>query len=189
MTMIGAGFLSGERFNANQVSGFVLAVAGLVWLVLPGLAAPPAASAALMIAAGVAWGIYSLRGRGAVDPLAVTAGNFLRTLPMTAVFSAIMSMTFHLDMPGAIFSIASGAVTSGIGYAIWYSVLPSLNATQAATVQLSVPVIAATGAILVLGEALSLRLIVASCAILLGIGLITLNKRKSEKSSTGKIYK
>lgn len=179
LTMIGFGLLRGERFNLVQIAGLSLAVAGLIGLVLPGLSAPPALSAALMIAAGIAWGIYSLRGRGATDPLAITAGNFLRTLPMTAVFSLILFSSTRLDSSGVIFAIASGAITSGIGYAIWYSVLPQLKATQAATLQLAVPVIAAVGAIILLGESASLRLILASLAILLGIGLVIYEKGRS----------
>ena len=176
LTMIGFGLLRGERFNLVQIAGLSLAVAGLIGLVLPGLSAPPALSAALMIAAGIAWGIYSLRGRGATDPLTITAGNFLRTLPMTAVFSLILFSSARLDSSGVIFAIASGAITSGIGYAIWYSVLPQLKATQAATLQLAVPVIAAVGAIILLGESANLRLILASVAILLGIGLVIYEK-------------
>ena len=179
MTMIGFGLLRGERFNLTQIGGLLLALAGLIGLVLPGLSAPPAISASLMIVAGIAWGIYSLRGRGATDPLAITTGNFLRTLTMTVLFSLTLIDSAHVDFRGATFAVASGAVTSGIGYAVWYSVLPSLKATQAATLQLAVPVIAALGAVLLLGETASLRLLLASLAILGGVALVIYQKQKS----------
>ena len=176
ITMISAGLLSGERFNAFQLVGLALAVIGLFGLLLPGLSAPPPISAALMIGAGVAWGAYSLLGRGAIDPIATTAGNFLRTLPMTALFSIVMLKNFHLDIWGVAYAVVSGAITSGIGYAIWYSVLPSLKATQAATIQLVAPVITTLAAIILLGEELNLRIVLASFAILCGIGLVIYEK-------------
>ncbi|MBG1231633.1 DMT family transporter [Aestuariivirga litoralis] len=182
ITMIGAGLARGERLTALQTVGVVLAVAGLIGLVLPGLTAPPPASAALMILAGIAWGVYSLRGAGASDPTNVTAGNFIRTLPMTLIFSMMFFMQFHFDALGLIYAIASGAITSGIGYAIWYGVLPHLRATQAATLQLSVPVIAAFGAVFLLGEAASLRLLLASICILSGIALVIQQRARKKLS-------
>ena len=178
VTMIGAGLMRGERLTALQSTGVVIAILGLIYLVLPGLAAPPLASAALMILAGIAWGVYSLRGAGAIDPLLVTAGNFLRTLPMTIAFSLIFMPQFRIDTPGLLYAVASGAVTSGLGYAIWYSVLPFLRSTQAATLQLSVPIIAAVVAVLLLGEAASLRLAFASIVVLAGIALVIQQKAK-----------
>ena len=178
VTMIGYGLWSGERFWPRQIGGLFLAFAGLVGLVFPGLTAPPLFSAALMLGAGVAWGIYTLRGRGAGDPLKVTAGNFLLTLPSVVVLSLLTMNMITLDLRGVIYAVLSGGVTSGIGYAVWYSVLPSLKATQAATMQLSVPVIASVGGIVLLGEPLSLRLVLASAAILFGIALVLeANKR------------
>ena len=182
MTMIGTGLVRGERFNLLQTAGLLAAVMGLLGLVLPGLEAPPVVSAALMMFAGIAWGIYSLRGRGAVDPLAVTAGNFLRTLPMAAAFSLMTAGSARLDGAGVIFAIASGALTSGLGYAVWYSVLPRLKSMQAATVQLAVPVIAGLAATFVLGERLTLRLLLASVAILCGIALVIYEKNKLAKA-------
>lgn len=129
-----------------------------------------------MLGAGVAWGIYSLLGRGAADPIGVTAGNFLFALPLALVVSALTLRHASVDLPGALYALVSGALTSGIGYAIWYAALPALKATQAATVQLSVPVIAAAGGIVLLGESASWRLIVASMAILGGIGLVLLER-------------
>jgi len=131
----------------------------------------------------VAWGIYSLRGRGVGDATMMTAGNFIRTLPMAAALSLIAWQSASLDLNGVLLAIASGAITSGIGYAIWYSALPGLKATQAATVQLSVPVIAAIGGIVLIGEPLSLRLVLASLAILAGISLVIFNKQAAKQKS------
>ena len=178
-TMIGFGIWQGERLRITQVSGLVLALAGLVGLVLPGLSAPPPINSVLMIAAGIAWGIYSLRGRGAGDPTKATAGNFLRTVPITIALSLVMFSHMSLDRAGIFYAITSGAVTSGIGYAIWYKALPALKATQAATVQLSVPAIAAVCGIILLGEPVTLRLVLASIAILSGIALVIFEKNKA----------
>ncbi len=179
VSMISVGIWKGERFSRLQMMGLLLAVVGLVTLVLPGLAAPPLFSAVLMIAAGVAWGMYSLRGRGAGDPTAVTTGNFIRTIPFTLALSLLMVGQKNLDQAGVYLAIASGAITSGIGYAIWYRALPGLKATQAATVQLSVPVIAALGGIVLLGESFSLRLGLASIAIIAGIALVIFEKSRA----------
>lgn len=179
VSMISVGIWKGERFSSLQMMGLLLAVVGLVTLVLPGLAAPPLFSAVLMIAAGIAWGMYSLRGRGAGDPTAVTTGNFIRTIPFTLALSLLMVGHKNFDQTGVYLAIASGAITSGIGYAIWYRALPGLKATQAATVQLSVPVIAALGGIVLLGESFSLRLGLASIAIIAGIALVIFEKSRA----------
>ena len=171
-TMIGVGIYKGERLAGLRLLGFTLAIGGLVILLLPGLSAPPLLSALSMVAAGIAWGIYSLRGKGVGSPIAATAGNFLRTLPLTACLSLLMFRQMSVDNAGLVYAALSGALTSGIGYAIWYQVLPSLRSTTAATVQLSVPVLAAIGGILLLGEPLGWRLLVASFAILVGILLV-----------------
>ena len=177
-TMIGHGLWKGELLHWQQWLGLVLALAGLVGLMLPGLSAPPLVGSVLMLGAGVAWGIYSLRGRGAGDPTRVSAGNFLRTVVFALLLSLLLSQSTRLDEVGVWYAIASGAITSGLGYAIWYSVLPALKATNAATVQLSVPVIAALGGILFLGEPVTLRFVLASIAILGGIALVILSKRE-----------
>jgi len=176
-TMIGYGLWKGERFRPIQWAGFGVALAGLVVLLLPGLSAPPLWGAALMLGSGVAWGVYSLRGRGAGNPIRVTAGNFLRTVPTAILLSVVMAGRASFDAPGVGYALASGALTSGLGYAIWYTALPALKATTAATVQLSVPVIAAIGGVLLLAEPLSLRLVVATAAILGGIALVIREKR------------
>ena len=178
-TMIGYGLWSGERLRPPQLAGLTLALGGLLGLLLPGASAPPLGGSVLMISAGIAWGIYSLRGKSAGDPTRVTAGNFLRAAPFAIALSLFM-FTFKgasLDAAGFCYAVASGAVTSGIGYAIWYTALPALKATTAATVQLSVPVIAALGGIALLGEPVTLRLVLASSAILGGIALVVLQKR------------
>ena len=177
-TMIGHGVWSGERFRRLQLVGLLLALGGLLGLLLPGLSAPPVVGSALMLGSGVAWGVYSLRGRGQGDPTRVTAGNFLRAAPIAAVLSLFMLGHLSWDTAGLIYALASGALTSAIGYALWYTILPSLKATNAATVQLSVPVIAALGGVLVLGESITLRLVLASCAILGGIAMVIVEKQK-----------
>jgi drug/metabolite transporter (DMT)-like permease len=178
-TMIGHGMWAGERLRRLQHVGLVLALGGLVGLLLPGLAAPPLAGSLLMLGAGVAWGIYSLRGKGGGDPTRVTAGNFLRAVPIAAALSLLLHEGASLDGAGFWYAVASGALASGIGYAIWYTVLPAMKSTHAATVQLSVPVIAAVGGIVFLGEPLSLRLVLASVAILGGIALVILEKQSA----------
>ena len=173
-TMIGYGIWSGERMRPLQMAGLVLACGGLLGLLLPGLSAPPLTGALLMLGAGAAWGIYSLRGRGSGDSLKVTAGNFTRAAPMALVLSLLLAARTSLDPAGVGYAFLSGALTSGVGYAIWYTALPSLSSTTAATVQLSVPILAAAGGIFFLGESLTVRLAVASVAIIGGIAMVVL---------------
>lgn len=171
-TMISIGIVRGNRPQLWQWAGFVVAFSGLVGLLLPGLTAPPLFSSLLMISAGIAWGVYSLRAKGAGEPTAVTTGNFIRAVPMALVLSLVMMASTTIDMAGVGYAVASGAVASGMGYAIWYMALPLLQATSAATVQLSVPVIAAIGGVLLLSEPLTLRLVIAGVAILGGIAIV-----------------
>ncbi len=177
ITMISFGLFKGERFSVFQLIGFTLAVIGLIILFLPGVTTPPLISSLLMLLAGLAWGIYSIRGKQATNPLAVTAGNFMRTVPITLLLSVLFLKQFSLDIEGVVLALLSGALASGVGYAIWYSALPFLQATHAATVQLSVPVIAAFGGVLLLAEPISLRLVVASFAIIGGIALVIQTNR------------
>ncbi len=176
-TMIGYGLWRGERLDWMQSVGVALACGGLIGLLLPGLAAPPLAGALLMIGAGVAWGVYSLRGRGGGNPTASTAGNFLRAVPFAAALSVVMLSHASLDVSGVAYAVASGALASGLGYAVWYSALPALSATSAATVQLSVPVIAALGGAVFIDEVISQRLVLASAAVLSGIALVIFGRR------------
>lgn len=177
-TMIGHAWLKGERLAPAQLGGMGLAFGGLAGLLMPGMSAPPVAGAALMLAAGAAWGIYSLRGRGGGNPIEITAGNFLRAALMALLLSAVAWEHATWSSAGLGYAAASGALASGMGYALWYTALPGLRATQAATVQLSVPVLAAFGAVLLLDEAATLRLVLASVAILGGIALVIWAKRK-----------
>lgn len=175
-TMIGHGLWAGERLHKQQLVGLMLAFGGLVGLLLPGLSAPPLGGSVLMLIAGVAWGVYSLRGKGAGNPTRITAGNFLRAMLFAVLLSVLLYSSASIEIVGAWYAIASGAIASGLGYAIWYSVLPALKATTAATVQLSVPVLAALGGIIILGESLTVRFVLASLAILGGIALVILSK-------------
>jgi len=179
VTMIGWGLWSGERIAAVQGAGLALAIGGLVGLLWPGLSAPPPGSAALMIAAGIAWGIYSLRGKRGGDPTIATAGNFARAVPFAAILSLLALGGAKAGTAGVLYAIASGALASGLGYAIWYAALPGLASTKAATIQLSVPVIAAAAAVVLLDEAITLRLVVSSAAILGGIALVVVVKRRA----------
>jgi drug/metabolite transporter (DMT)-like permease len=175
-TMIGHGIWNGERQTPWQIVGLLLALGGLVGLLLPGLTAPPLVGSALMVIAGIAWGVYSLRGKGTGDPSRVTAGNFVRSVPLAALLVLLPLAHTEWDAAGAGYAVASGAIASGLGYAVWYSVLPALRAVTAATVQLSVPVIAALGGIVFLGETLTTRLVLASFATLGGIAMVILNR-------------
>ncbi|MBX9946175.1 MAG: DMT family transporter [Reyranella sp.] len=184
LTMTGYGLWTGERIGGVRLAGLALALGGLVWLLLPGLAAPPWLAAALMLAAGAAWGVYSLLGKGAGDPTAATGGNFLRALPFAALLMLAAASTgtvdhavdHTIDPTGAAYAVLSGAVTSGLGYVLWYAALPLLRATSAATVQLSVPAIAALGGVVLLAEPVTARLLVASAAVLGGIALTIYRK-------------
>lgn len=171
-TMIAVGYWRGEQLNRAQAAGFALALSGLTAMLLPGLAAPPTAGALLMIAAGVAWGIYSLMGRNARDPMQTNAVNFSRAALMSLVLSAAMRADARLEPRGAVLAVVAGAVTSGIGYVIWYAALRGLTATRAASVQLLVPVLAAAGGVVFMHEAVSVRLSLSCAAILGGIALV-----------------
>jgi drug/metabolite transporter (DMT)-like permease len=173
-TMIGYGLWSGERLRAVQAVGLMAALCGLAGLLLPGISSPPLTGSVLMLSAGVAWGIYSLRGKRAGDPISVTAGNFMRAVPFAIVLSVAAIPWSRTDYAGIAYAAASGALTSAIGYAIWYTALPALKATSAATIQLSVPVMTALAGVLFLGETLTLRLVIASAVILGGIALVVL---------------
>ncbi len=175
-TMIIAALLAGDRPTAVEVLGWLGASAGLVYLVLPGVEAPSIAGTLLMAVAGIAWGVYSIRGRRESDPLASTASNFARSLVFVPLVLASTFQSIQLTANGVLLAIASGAITSGIGYVIWYAALKQMKTIQAALVQLSVPAIAALGGVFLLNEALSQRLLISAALILGGISLALLRK-------------
>lgn len=172
LTMFGVGLYSGERFRASAWFGLALAAGGLVYLVSPGLAAPPLAGAAMMAVAGIAWGVYSLRGRGVTRPLAATAGNFARCVPVAALLAVVaLANGAHASAAGIALAAASGGIASGLGYSLWYAAVPALSATQAAVVQLSVPVITALAAVVLLAEPLRWPLAIGGAAIVGGLAI------------------
>lgn len=177
MTMIAVTIIRGERPTALEWLGLVGALAGLVYLVFPGLASPPLVSSLLMAAAGMAWAGYTLRGKGSGDPLADTTGNFVRSVPFAAVIAVIFLPNLQLSTRGTVLAVVSGAVTSGICYAIWYAALKYHTSTRAAVLQLAVPVIAAVLGIVILGEIATMRLGIAAALILGGIGLVIAQKK------------
>ncbi|WP_193100573.1 DMT family transporter [Burkholderia sp. Z1] len=172
LTMFAWGWRAGERFAPAGWAGFGVALGGLLYLVSPGLAAPTPQGAALMTVAGVAWGIYSIRGRKPADPVAATAGNFLRAAPLALALSAVLAARIHLTPAGVALAVLSGALTSGLGYVVWYAALRHLTAMRAAAIQLSVPPLAACGAVLLLSEQPTWRLALASAAILGGVAAV-----------------
>ena len=176
-TMLTVALLRGERPNLIEWLGLFIALAGLIYLVSPGLAAPSPASSLLMAAAGISWGFYSLRGRGTRDPLADTTNNFIRAWPLAALVSIIMYGQFHLSSIGIVFAVLSGALTSGLGYVIWYAALKGLTATRAAMVQLAVPILAAAGGVIILSEKISLRLLLSALMVLGGVGLALMSRK------------
>jgi drug/metabolite transporter (DMT)-like permease len=179
VTMIVYGLWVGEHLNGHQIIGVVAAAGGLVWLMLPGIEAPPVLGATLMLGAGISWGIYSLLGRGTKEPTVATAGNFIRAIPFAVILFAVLGEAEQVSGTGLGYAAASGALASGMGYVLWYAVLPALPATTAATVQLSVPMLASFGGVLLLDEAFTLRFGLASVAVLGGISLFVMSKRSA----------
>ena len=179
ITMIIVALRSGERPSALEWIGLFLALGGLVYLVFPGLTAPSPFGSALMTIAGISWGFYTLRGRGSQNPLGNTAGNFVYSVPMILVTLLFSLKSIHISSSGILYAVISGAITSGVGYAIWYAALRGLTTTRAATVQLSVPIIAAWSGVVFLAEDVSLRLFVAGVLILGGIALALFGRGKT----------
>jgi len=175
-SMIFTGLWVGERPTRLQGIGQLMAIVGLIVILLPGLTAPPLRSAVLMLGSGVAWAVYTLRGRRVTDPTGDTAGNFVRAAVLSVTLSLLLIKQLRIDQWGMTYAMLSGAVTSGLGYALWYSVLPSLTVARAASIQLSVPMLATLAGALLLHEAITLRLLVASVAILGGIALVVINR-------------
>ncbi|CAN5586294.1 DMT family transporter [soil metagenome] len=176
-TMIIFALVKGERPNKLEWLGLLVAVAGLVYLVSPGLTAPPIFSAVLMALAGIAWGFYTLRGRGSTNPLADTMGNFIRAVPFVFISALPFINQIHLSKRGILFAVLSGAIASGIGYAVWYAALKFHTATRAAILQLSVPALAAIGGVILLSEIVSFRLLLATALILGGIALAIVGRK------------
>lgn len=173
-TMILYGIRSGENLTTRKAWGITLAVLGLLAFVAPGVSAPPLLGSILMLLAGGAWGIYSLLGKNAGDPLLATTGNFYRAIPFTVFLSLLLMSRMRMSGTGIALAILSGAIASGLGYVIWYKVVRELKTTSAAIVQLSVPIIAALGGIVILGEMFTLHLLLSSIAILGGIATVVL---------------
>lgn len=171
LTMFGVSLQRGVRPRPIEWIGLAVAFGGLVYLVLPGLSAPPLVSALLMAAAGIAWGGYTLRGKGSVDPLAETTGNFIRSVPMVLGIELVFLPDLEASWRGVLLAVLSGAIASGVGYSVWYAALKFHTPTRAAVLQLAVPVIAAAGGIVFLAETASMRLVIAAALILGGIGL------------------
>lgn len=182
-TMVVAGWWVGERLNLRQWVGFILALAGMVALLLPGLSAPPLKNALLMLLSGAAWGVYSLRGRTGGDPVQASAGNFGRAALLALLQSALFWSSWRWDLTGFVYALLSGAVTSGLGYALWYTVLPSLTVTRAATLQLGVPVLASVAGLMFVQEAITLRLVLTSVAVMGGIAMVVLGRQHLNRAS------
>ena len=178
LTMLGYGIARGERPTPVMWLGLALATGGLLVLTVPAVARPDPLGVALMAVAGCAWAAYTLVGRGASDPVAANARSFLWSTPLAVLLVALAGAPVHATGAGIALALVSGAITSGLGYAIWYRALPGLTVTQAAVAQLSVPVIAAAGAVLTLGETVSARLVFAGIFVLSGVGLVLSARRR-----------
>ncbi len=179
LTMFGAGLKRGEQFSLPAWLGVIVAALGLVYLVSPGLTAPHPFGVLLMTVAGIAWGAYSLRGQRAADPLAATTSNFVYALPLGAGLCLALVADLHVSTPGVLLAATSGAVASGLGYVVWYAALARLPATRAATVQLSVPIIAGFGGVMLLSEPITARLLLAGLATLGGIAAVLTQPARS----------
>jgi drug/metabolite transporter (DMT)-like permease len=177
ITMLTVLLRRGERPHFSEWAGLILAICGLTYLVFPGLSAPDPIGAILMLTAGIAWGFYTLRGKGVKDPLETTALNFILAVPMVLLVNVFTYPQAHFSNVGVIYAILSGAIASGVGYVIWYAALKGLTTTQAALLQLSVPIIAAVGGILFLNETITTRLIIAGILIICGVVVALVGKR------------
>jgi drug/metabolite transporter (DMT)-like permease len=179
ITMLSTALMKGERPHLAEWMGLIVAISGLIYLVLPGLSAPDPFGAFLMVIAGISWAFYTLKGRGVSDPLAATTVNFIRSVPMILIVFLYTFRSAHFSTEGVIYALISGAVTSGVGYAVWYAALRGLTTTQAALLQLFVPIIAAFGGVVFLSESLTTRLIIAGLVIICGVILALFGKAKT----------
>ncbi|MFG1496995.1 DMT family transporter [Saccharospirillum sp. HFRX-1] len=178
LTLIGISLWQGHRLNSTEWAGVFAACAGFVYLILPDLTTPSLRGMVLMMGAGIAWGLYTLNGRGSSQPLLDTAGNFVRTAPLVLLLFVPFIETVQISREGFWLAVLSGALASGCGYALWYAVLPSLSGVQAGVLQLSVPLLAAAGGVLLVGERLDPRLVLASFLLLGGIALVLWGRRQ-----------
>jgi drug/metabolite transporter (DMT)-like permease len=185
VVMIAAGYRAGERINGAVAVGWLAAVGGIIALTLPSVSSPPLSASLLMVIAGIAWGLYSLRGRRSSEPIADTAGNFLRAVPIALILNALMFARSFYTSRGVLLAALSGALASGLGYAAWYTVLPRIRAMTAANLQLCVPVIAGVFGAFLFKEAITLRLIVASIFVLGGVFIAT-RARAAKAAPTGR---
>jgi drug/metabolite transporter (DMT)-like permease len=178
LTMMVAALVAGERPHLLQWLGLGLAIGGLIYLVLPGLTAPPLIGAATMAASGVSWGVYSILGRGARNPLADTTTNFVRSVPLAIIASALAFNAFDVEPTGALLAALSGALTSGLGYVVWYAALTRLTGVRAAIVQVPVPILTASAGVLFLGEQVSFRLVASALLVLGGIAVALVGRER-----------
>jgi len=180
-TMILSGLKRGERLYALQWVGLAVAMAGLVWLVAPGVAAPSLRGSLIMMVAGIAWGLYSIRGLDVTDPVAVTADNFIRSVPMVMIVAAVVLPTLSLSPIGVLLALLSGSLASGLGYVLWYTALRGLTTTRAAIVHLAVPLLAAIGGVVLLSEPVTTRLVISGAAILGGVAIaVSARERRTD---------
>ena len=186
ITMILLSIISGQRLHTAEWVGVSLSFVGFVYLILPGVTTPSINGFMLMTVAGVSWGIYTLKGRSSANPLMDTAYNFLRTIPFVTILAVLAIKQVHYSPTGILYAVLSGAIASGIGYAIWYRALTGLTTTQAAVVQLLVPVIAAFGGVVFVSEAVTLRLIVSAILVLGGIFIVVLGRFYYAQFQSGK---
>lgn len=177
-TMIGWEILQGKRLDKTELIGLALALSGLVTLTLPGTTGLDLTGVGLMAVAGIAWGVYSLLGRGVDDPLFATAGNFAFSVVFAIPMAVLSTGEWNVSQQGLVLAVASGALASGIGYAVWYTALRGLSSTQAAMLQLLVPVIAAIGGVVFLDETVSLRLVGSGILIFAGVFLAIVRIRR-----------
>lgn len=184
LTMIGWGIYKKEQLSALQWIAFMVAVAGFIYLMLPSAAVPSLSGAAIMAISGIAWGVYSIRGQSCISPLRATGFNFIRSLVAIPIIG-LMAIGYlsNIQSEGIVLAFISGAITSGLGYSIWYTAMPLLKSTQAAVVQFCVPVLAAAAGVLFLSEQLTMRFIVASSIILGAVLVFILNKKAAKLAS------
>lgn len=176
ITMILLSHISGTRLHITEWFGVIIAFAGFIYLILPGITTPSFIGFLLMTVAGIAWGIYTLKGHGSKSPLMDTAYNFFRTIPFVVLLAISTFNNINYTSEGILLALLSGGITSGIGYTIWYIVLGGLSSTQAAALQLTIPVIAAIGGVIFVSEAITFRLIISATMVLGGILIVVLGK-------------